>query len=59
MAFVGKFLKPLRGALQLNQMKLYNLHKKQNLPITADEAWDIEAEAQAKEDAYRLMCEIG
>ena len=39
MAFVGKLLKPLRGALQLNQMKLYNLHKKQNLPITVDEAW--------------------
>jgi len=27
--------------------------------VTADEAWDIEAEAQAKQDAYRLMCEIG
>ena len=27
--------------------------------ITADEAYDIEAEAQAKQDAYELKCEIG
>ena len=27
--------------------------------VTADEAWDIEAEAQAKQDAYELRCEIG
>ena len=27
--------------------------------VTADEAWDIEAKAQAKQDAYELMCERG
>ena len=27
--------------------------------VTADEAWDIEAKAQAKQDAYELQCEIG
>ncbi len=27
--------------------------------VTADEAYDIEAEAQAKQDAYELKCEIG
>ena len=27
--------------------------------VTADEAWDIEAEAQARQDAYELKCEIG
>ncbi|MCP4481476.1 MAG: hypothetical protein GY817_01430 [bacterium] len=27
--------------------------------ITADEAWDIEAQAQAKQDAYELRCERG
>ena len=27
--------------------------------VTADEAWDIEAKAQAEQDAYELMCEIG
>ena len=27
--------------------------------VTADEAWDIEAEAQAKQDEYKLRCEIG
>lgn len=27
--------------------------------IPADEAWDIEAKAQAKQDAYELRCEIG
>ena len=27
--------------------------------VTADEAWDIEAKAQAKQDAYELRCEIG
>ena len=27
--------------------------------ITADEAWDIEAQAQARHDEYTLMCEIG
>ena len=27
--------------------------------VSADEAWDIEAEAQAKQDAYELKCEIG
>ena len=26
--------------------------------VTADEAWDIEAKAQAKQDAYELRCEI-
>jgi len=26
--------------------------------ITADEAYDIEAKAQAKQDAYELQCEI-
>ena len=27
--------------------------------VTADEAYDIEAKAQAKQDAYELKCEIG
>ena len=27
--------------------------------VTADEAWDIEAKAQAKQDAYELRCELG
>lgn len=27
--------------------------------ITADEAWDIEAIAQAQQDAYELKCERG
>jgi len=27
--------------------------------VTADEAWDIEAKSQAKQDAYELQCEIG
>lgn len=27
--------------------------------VSADEAWDIEAEAQARQDAYELKCEIG
>lgn len=27
--------------------------------VTADEAWDIEAKAQVKQDAYELQCEIG
>lgn len=27
--------------------------------VTADEAWDIEAEAQARQDEYELRCEIG
>jgi len=27
--------------------------------VTADEAWDIEAKAQAKQDAYELRCEMG
>lgn len=27
--------------------------------VTADEAYDIEAKAQAKQDAYELQCEIG
>jgi len=27
--------------------------------VTADEAYDIEAQAQAKQDAYELKCEIG
>ena len=27
--------------------------------ITADEAYDIEAKAQAEQDAYDLKCEIG
>ena len=27
--------------------------------VSADTAWDIEAEAQAKQDAYELRCEIG
>ena len=27
--------------------------------VTADEAWDIEAKAQAKQDEYELMCERG
>ena len=31
---------------------------KEEICITADEAWDIEAEAQAKQDAYELQCEI-
>ena len=26
--------------------------------VTADEAWDIEAISQAKQDAYELRCEI-
>lgn len=39
MAFVGKLLKPLCSSIQLKQMKIYNLHKKQNLPITIQEAW--------------------
>jgi len=27
--------------------------------VTADEAYDIEAQAQANQDAYELKCEIG
>lgn len=27
--------------------------------VTADEAYDIEAKAQAEQDAYELQCEIG
>ena len=27
--------------------------------VTADEAWDIEAQAQARQDAYELRCERG
>ena len=27
--------------------------------VTADEAWDIEAKAQAKQDEYELRCEMG
>ena len=27
--------------------------------VTADEAWDIEAIAQAQQDAYELRCEMG
>ena len=27
--------------------------------VSADEAWDIEAKAQAKQDEYDLRCEIG
>ena len=27
--------------------------------VTADTAWDIEAKAQAKQDEYELMCERG
>jgi len=27
--------------------------------VSADEAWDIEAKAQAQQDAYELRCEIG
>ena len=27
--------------------------------VTADEAYDIEAKAQVKQDAYELRCEIG
>ena len=27
--------------------------------ITADEAWDIEAASQARQDAYELRCERG
>ena len=27
--------------------------------VTADEAYDIEAESQARQDAYELQCEIG
>ena len=27
--------------------------------VSADIAWDIEAEAQARQDAYELKCEIG
>ena len=27
--------------------------------VTADEAYDIEAKAQAEQDAYELRCEIG
>ena len=27
--------------------------------VAADEAWDIETEAQAMQDAYELKCEIG
>ena len=27
--------------------------------VSADTAWDIEAEAQAQQDAYDLRCEIG
>ena len=27
--------------------------------VSADEAWDIEAKSQAKQDAYELQCEIG
>ena len=27
--------------------------------VTADKAWDIEAKSQAKQDEYELMCERG
>ena len=27
--------------------------------VTADEAWDIEAQSQARHDAYELRCERG
>lgn len=27
--------------------------------VTADEAWDIESQSQARHDEYQLMCEIG
>ena len=27
--------------------------------VTADEAWDIEAQSQARHDEYTLMCEVG
>jgi len=27
--------------------------------VTADEAWDIEAQSQARQDAYELRCERG
>ena len=32
---------------------------KEEICISADEAWDIEAIAQAQQDAYELRCERG
>jgi hypothetical protein len=35
------------------------LRNREEICVTADEAWDIEAQAQARHDEYTLMCEIG
>ena len=35
------------------------LRNGEEICVTADEAWDIEAKAQAEQDAYELRCEIG
>jgi len=35
------------------------LRNGEEICVTADEAWDIEAQSQARHDKYQLMCEIG
>ena len=35
------------------------LRNGEEICVTADEAWDIEAVSQARQDAYELRCERG
>ena len=35
------------------------LRNGEEICVTADEGWDIEAQSQARHDEYQLMCEIG
>jgi len=35
------------------------LRNGEEICVTADEAWDIEARSQARHDAYQLRCELG
>ena len=35
------------------------LRNGEEICVTADEAYDIEAKSQARHDAYELQCEIG
>ena len=35
------------------------LRNGEEICVTADEAWDIEAQSRARHDQYELMCEIG
>jgi len=35
------------------------LRNGEEICVTADEAWDIEAASQARQDAYELRCERG